>query len=79
MFYIKTNRVNVRLGPKSGFGKLIYLIIAVCTAMVGYHIHGSIFWSIVDFIFWPFVIIKWLICKQLTLAIIKATFAFFFS
>lgn len=47
--------------------------------MVGYQIHGSFFWAVLDFFFWPFAIVKWLICQQLTLTVIKATFAFFFA
>ena len=45
--------------------------------MVGYHIHGSIFWAIVDWPFWPFAWVKWLILHQVNLSIIKATFTFF--
>ena len=56
---------------------LLGLLFAAATAMVGYHIHGSIFWSIVDFIFSPIAIIKWLICHELTLAVLKDTFSFF--
>jgi hypothetical protein len=59
----------------SGF---LYFIFAVCTAMIGYTIHSSVFWAIIDFFFVPFAWFKWLICKQITLAIIKTTFAFFF-
>jgi hypothetical protein len=66
---------NIQIGPR---GNLLYLIMAVLIAMVGYTIHGSLFWAIVDFFFWPLAIIKWLICKQLTLAVIKLTFAWFF-
>ena len=60
-----------------GFGNLPYTIIAVCTSMIGYNIHNSIFWAVVDFIFFPIVWIKWLICHEVTLSIIKDTFSFF--
>jgi hypothetical protein len=53
--------------------------VGIVTAMLGYTIHGSLFWSIVDFIFWPIVIIKWLVCHELTLTIIKKSFEWFFS
>jgi hypothetical protein len=55
------------------------LCIIVCTAMamIGYHIHGSIFWAVMDFLFWPFALIKWLVCHEITWPVIKATFAFF--
>lgn len=60
----------------SGLGS-IYLIIAVITAMIGYQIHGSIGWSIVDFFCWPIAWIKWLICQECTLSVIKAAFSWF--
>lgn len=55
---------------------LLYLILQVMTAMVGYTIHHSIFWSIMDFLFMPFAIIKWLICHEITLTVLKETFSF---
>lgn len=61
---------------KLGF---IGTIFAVATAMIGYHIHHSIFWSIMDFFFSPFAWCKWMIMKQVSLSIIKSTFAFFLS
>lgn len=63
---------------KQIFG-LIWLILAVCTAMVGHTIHHSLFWSIVDFIFYPVAWAKWLICHQVNLTVIKATFSFFLT
>ena len=61
-------------------GKFLHYIIglacAVVTAMVGYTIHGSIGWAVADFIFWPFAWCKWLVCKEVSVSIIKATFAF---
>jgi len=60
-------------------GELIYTIVCVCTAMIGYNIHGSIFWSIMDFIFTPFAWIKWLMYHEVTLKIIKDTFSFFLN
>jgi len=58
--------------------KLLYLVLSVMTAMVGYTIHGSVCWAIVDFFFTPIAIIKWLICHELTLSVIKETFSWFF-
>lgn len=54
------------------------LFFACVTTMLGYTIHGSIFWCIVDFFFWPLVIIKWLIFHELTLSVIQQTFSWFF-
>jgi hypothetical protein len=58
--------------------KLLYTIFCVLTAMVGYTIHGSVFWSIMDFFFTPFAIIKWLVFHEVTADIIVQTFAWFF-
>jgi hypothetical protein len=57
----------------------IYLIFSVITAMIGFTIHHSIFFSILDFIFWPIVWCKWLILHQVNLGIIKETFSFFYK
>jgi hypothetical protein len=57
---------------------LVLLIFSTMVAMVGYTIHGSIFWAVVDFVFSPIAIIKWLICHEITFAIIQQTFAFLF-
>jgi len=58
---------------------LIYTLFSVATAMIGYTIHHSLFWSIMDFIFTPLAWIKWLIMHEVTYTIIKHTFNFFFS
>lgn len=58
---------------------LIYLLCDFGTSMVGYTIHGSIFWSIIDFIISPLVWCKWLAYHEVTLTIIKHTFEFFFQ
>jgi hypothetical protein len=55
---------------------ILMLMFQTCIAMIGYTIHGSIFWSIIDFIFTPIVLIKWLIYHEITFEIIKQTFAF---
>ncbi len=54
-------------------------VICVATAMIGYHIHHSIFWSICDFLFAPFAWCKWLIMHQVNLTIIRETFGFFLT
>ena len=59
-------------------GSLIYTIFCGLTAMIGHTIHGSIFWAIMDFFFCPFAWIKWLICHEVTMTIIKKTFTWFF-
>lgn len=63
----------------SGGYSLLYLIVAIATARIGYFVHGSIFWAIVDFFFWPFAWLKWLLCSEVNMTIIKQAFAFFMS
>ena len=55
----------------------LYFIFCICTAMVGYTIHSSLFWAIVDFFFAPFAWAKWLIMKQVSISIVVDTFSFF--
>lgn len=59
------------------FGSIIGLVFATATAMVGYTIHGGIFWTIFDFFFSPLVWCKWLVLHQVSLTIIRSTFDFF--
>lgn len=63
--------------PRSNpMSQLLYLLFSIATAMVGYQIHGSLFWAIVDFFFVPLAIIKWLVCHELTWSVIQKTFSF---
>jgi hypothetical protein len=57
--------------------KYIYKILCFITAMIGYTIHNSLFWSIIDFIFMPYVWCKWIVCHEVNISIIKKTFEFF--
>lgn len=54
-----------------------YILVQIPTAMIGYTIHSSIFWSIMDFVFWPFAWCKWLVMQEVNLTLIKQTFGFF--
>ena len=56
--------------------EIIWAVWGVLVAMVGYTIHGSVFWCTLDFIFSIFTPLKWLICHEVTFAIIKQTFNF---
>lgn len=56
-----------------------YVLFSLLTSMIGYHIHGSVLWAIFDWIFAPFVWIKWLICHDVNFQIIKETFSWFFN
>lgn len=73
-----SNNITVH-SNSMGIGNVLYLIMAILTARIGYFVNDSIFWAIVDFIFWPFVWIKWLICEDVNMAIIKQAFSFFFN
>ena len=55
---------------------IIYIVVCTSVAMIGYTIHHSLFWSIIDFIFWPIALIKWLICHEINISVIKQTFDF---
>jgi hypothetical protein len=77
MLRIKTNEGKTSINI--GGGNWIYTIFAFCTALIGYHIHSSVFWSIMDFFFAPFAWIKWLIYQEVTLTVIKETFSWFFQ
>ena len=60
------------------FGRLLYTLFSVITAMVGYQIHNSLFWSIVDFFVSPLAWTKWFVCHEVNMTLIKQTFEFFF-
>ena len=67
------------MDKENSISSLLYRIVCVCTAMVGYQIHGSVLWGILDFFFAPLVWIKWLVLHEVNLTIIKDTFSFFFN
>ncbi|MGA3170363.1 MAG: hypothetical protein ABSE62_05060 [Chthoniobacteraceae bacterium] len=54
-----------------------YILFCLCTAVIGFHIHHSIFWAWMDFCFGVLTWLKWLILQQVNLTIIKGAFAFF--
>ncbi len=53
------------------------LVGSVLTTIIGQSIHGSFIWGVIDFIFWPLVWAKWLICKDVNMEIIKEAFSWF--
>lgn len=58
---------------------IVYPILCLMTAMIGYQIHNSLVWAILDFFFAPLAWIKWLVMHQVNITIIKQTFEFFFK
>lgn len=68
--------MKTRIYYKSSFNS----VLAVITGMLGYKLNdNSIFWGIVDGLFYPIVLIKWIVFEELTLHLIKNTFPFFFN
>lgn len=59
--------------------ELLYTIFCVLTAMISYTINNSIIWAILAFFFSPLCWIKWLVCHDVTLSVIKETFSWFFQ
>lgn len=58
---------------------LLYALFCVCTAIIGYKIHGSLFWAIVNFFLAPISWFGWLVCQDVNITIIKESFSFFFK
>ena len=55
----------------------LWTIFGLVTAIIGHAIHGSIFWSLMDFIFCPLAWLKWIILQQVNVTIIKGAFSWF--
>ncbi len=60
-------------------GQTLYVIIAVATAVIGYHIHGNGLYAVINFITWPISWVYWLICHDVNITVIKETFQFFLT
>jgi len=56
---------------------IIWMLFSTFTAIIGVNIHGLNIWTLVDFLFAPFVFIYWLVTHQVTLQIIKDSFKWF--
>ena len=56
------------------------IVTAYVVGVIGYTLNDkSIFWGIIDALFYPIALIKWLFCEQLTYSLIKESFPFFFQ
>jgi hypothetical protein len=53
------------------------IIFALPTAIIGHSIHGDFWWTLFDLFLWPLVWIKWLICRDVNVTIIKNAFSWF--
>ncbi len=56
-----------------------HLLFGTLTSIIGYEIHRSMFWAVVDFFLYPFVWIKWLIFHEVSVSIIDNAFDWFFN
>lgn len=56
---------------------LIWIVFSLCTARIGFAIHGSYFWAIVDFFFTVFAWLKWILLGQVNITVIKHALGFF--
>lgn len=74
---MKQKVVHVHYHNKAG--GLIYTVLSVMTAMIGYQIHHNLFYSIINFIFTPISWIYWLLTDQVTIEIIRKTFPLLFN
>ena len=63
---------NISIAPGS-----FSLIASYITGVLGYHLNNnSILWGIIDGLFYPIAIIKWLVYGELTWSLIKESFPF---
>jgi hypothetical protein len=59
--------------------KKFYPVFGSLTSMIGYTIHKSVGWAIIDFLCWPLALDKWLIYHEITRSVIKETFNFLYQ
>lgn len=57
--------------------RFIYTVLAIATGMIAYRLYHGVLTAIILAIFWPITCIKWLICQEVTLTVLKATFGWF--
>lgn len=70
---------HVHYHYSSSIGKFLYFLVCTATAMIGYQIHHSVFYSILNFIFAPLSWLVWLVCHDVNMTIIHKAFDFLFS
>ena len=57
-------------------GSFLHVLLSVATGIVGYTIHQSLCYAIVNGVFYPIAWAKWLICKEVNLSILREAFGF---
>jgi len=75
--YISNIKERYVMSKSNSGSNVLGFIFATCTAIVGHSIHHSLLWSIIDFIFSPLAWLKWLVCGEVNMTIIKNAFGFF--
>ena len=53
------------------------IIFGIPTAIIGHSIHGGFWWTLFDLFLWPIAWLKWLIYRDVNVAIIKNAFSWF--
>ena len=56
---------------------ILYWIAGLFTSIIGYEIHQSVFYGIMNLLFWPFTWAYWLLTKGVSISLIKQAFEFF--
>lgn len=59
-----------------GVGFVVGVLVAILGVTVNAHLGDSAFWCLLDFLFWPLALAKWLILKQVNLSIVREAFSF---
>ena len=68
--------MQVRYYYQTSFNAILAYIVGV----LGYKLNNdSLFWGIVDGLFYPIALIKWLYCGELNMSLIEKSFPFFFN
>lgn len=65
---------NKKTTVKIGFPNWKTWLLGLPTGIIGYQIHSSVFWAIMDVLFWPFAWFKWLLLSEVNLSIIQEAF-----
>jgi hypothetical protein len=58
---------------------IIYVLFCVATGMIAHKLYHDVLIAIIAGVFAPISWIKWLICHEVTLSVLKATFDWFFK
>lgn len=74
---IKINRaINITVNKEVSL-HWPYIMAGLLTAQIGFNWHHGIFYSVMDFLFWPIVWIKWLIWHEVNWGVIRTAFSWF--